>query len=263
MNKKNTVSGLIILSAMVPLAAESEIFNITVEDIDGNERTLESYKGKVMLIVNVASKCGFTYQYESLEAVHQDYKDKGLVIIGFPSNDFLGQEPGTDEEIKQFCTLNYGVTFPMFSKISVRGRKMHPLYHYLTSKETNPDFSGRITWNFNKFLVSRKGEIVDRFGSKDEPDSIGIINAVEKALATAAGGLNHEDSRPYPRLPRSQYVGFFHEYDPQKPSGSKIAWTLKFVLSLKSVSSMVLNILLVIPDCIFYHLLTKQATFFE
>jgi glutathione peroxidase len=182
MNNKNIVSGLIFLSSLVPLAAESEIFNIKVEDIDGNERTLETHKGKVMLIVNVASKCGFTYQYESLEAVYQKYKDEGLVIIGFPSNDFLGQEPGTDEEIKQFCTLTYGVTFPMFSKVTVKGRQMHPLYRFLTSKETNPDFSGRITWNFNKFLVSRKGEIVNRFGSKDEPDSMEITNAIEEAL---------------------------------------------------------------------------------
>ena len=190
MNKKNIVSSLIFLSAMVPLAAESEIFNIKVEDIDGTERTLESYKGKVLLIVNVASKCGFTYQYESLEAIYQKYKDEGLVIVGFPTNDFLGQEPGTDEEIKQFCTLNYGVTFPMFSKITVKGRRMHPLYRYLTSKETNPEFSGRITWNFNKFLVNGKGEIVDRFGSKDEPDSEKIVTALEEALSAAKGNVS-------------------------------------------------------------------------
>lgn len=190
MNKKNIVSSLIFLSAMVPLAAESEIFNIKVEDIDGTERTLESYKGKVLLIVNVASKCGFTYQYESLEAIYQKYKDEGLVIVGFPTNDFLGQEPGTDEEIKQFCTLNYGVTFPMFSKITVKGRRMHPLYRYLTSKETNPEFSGRITWNFNKFLVNGKGEIVDRFGSKDEPDSEKIVTALEEALSAAKGKVS-------------------------------------------------------------------------
>lgn len=170
---------------MIPFAAEPNIYTIAVEDIEGNERTLESYKGKVMLIVNVASRCGFTYQYKSLEAVYQKYKENGFAILGFPSNDFLRQEPGNNESIKEFCIQKYNVSFPMFSKIAVKGRRMHPLYHYLTSKETSPEFSGRITWNFNKFLIGRRGEIVRRFGSKDEPECAKIINAIEESLAAA------------------------------------------------------------------------------
>ena len=138
-----------------------------------------------MLIVNVASKCGFTYQYETLEELYRNYKDRGLVILGFPSNDFLGQELDTNEEIKEFCSLNYGVSFPMFAKIHVRGRRIHPLYDYLTSKETNAGFDGRITWNSNKFLVDENGDVIARYGTKVEPDSELITQEIEQALRVA------------------------------------------------------------------------------
>ena len=145
------------------------IYDFTAKDIDGTERLLSEFAGKVVLIVNVASKCGFTPQYKGLEALYQRYKERGFVILGFPANDFLRQEPATDAEIKSFCSLTYGVTFPMFAKVSVKGKDTHPLYAFLTEKESNPQFSGKITWNFNKFLFDRKGALVARFDSKDEP----------------------------------------------------------------------------------------------
>lgn len=160
----------------------SSIYDFTVKDIDGNDIKLETFTGKVLLIVNVASKCGFTSQYEGLQKLYTQYKDRGLVVLGFPANNFLNQEPGTDEEIKQFCSLNYNVTFPMFAKISVKGKDQAPLYRFLTEKETNPEFSGAISWNFNKFLVDRQGKIVARFDSKIKPESKEVIVAIEKAL---------------------------------------------------------------------------------
>jgi glutathione peroxidase len=159
------------------------IYDFTVKDIDGKDVKLEQFKGKAILIVNVASKCGFTSQYEGLQKIYLQYKDQGLVILGFPANNFMGQEPGTNEEIKQFCSLNYNVTFPMFSKISVKGKDIAPLYKFLTEKETNPEFSGKISWNFNKFLIDRAGKIVARFGSRTKPESEEMIQAIEKALA--------------------------------------------------------------------------------
>ena len=164
----------------------SSIYEFTVKDIDGGDVSLATFKGKVVMIVNVASKCGFTGQYAGLQALYEKHKDRGLVILGFPANDFLWQEPGSDSEIKQFCTLEYGVTFPMFAKIHVRGSRQHPLYAYLTDKRTNPQLGGRITWNFNKFLVGRDGQIVARFGSRTKPGSAGVVAAIEKALAAEA-----------------------------------------------------------------------------
>ena len=158
------------------------IYDFTVNDIDGNEVSLESYRGKVILIVNVASKCGFTPQYEGLQSLYEKYRDRGFVVIGFPANNFLGQEPGTDQEIKDFCTLNFGVSFPMFSKISVKGKDIHPLYRYLTNKKTNPEFGGSIKWNFTKFLVDREGKIVARFQSKQNPESSTVVEALESLL---------------------------------------------------------------------------------
>jgi glutathione peroxidase len=166
-----------------PEAAMTNVYAFTMRDIDGKDVSLSSYRGKVLLIVNVASKCGFTGQYEGLEKLYKTYKDRGLVILGFPANDFLGQEPGTEGEIKSFCTLTYGVTFPMFAKIAVKGAQIHPLYAFLTSKETNPGFGGAITWNFNKFLVGRDGTVVGRFGSRTRPDDKDLVAAVERALA--------------------------------------------------------------------------------
>ncbi len=176
-----TLYPLIALSALFleNLMGDS-IYDITVDTIDGESQTLEDYAGKVLLIVNVASKCGFTGQYENLESLYQDNKDKGLVVLGFPCNQFLRQEPGTDEEIKSFCALEYGVSFPMFSKINVNGKNQHPLYAALTGKDS--PFPGRISWNFNKFLVSREGVILARFGSRANPESKEIIAAIENAL---------------------------------------------------------------------------------
>jgi len=166
-------------------AAMTNMYDFTMRDIDGKDVSLSAFKGKVLLIVNVASKCGFTGQYAGLEKLYTTYTNRGFVVLGFPANDFLGQEPGTEAEIKRFCTLTYGVAFPLFAKISVKGKDIHPLYGFLTSKETNPNFGGVISWNFNKFLIGRDGAIVGRFGSRTKPDDKELIAAVEKALKTA------------------------------------------------------------------------------
>jgi glutathione peroxidase len=162
--------------------AEKSVLEFTMKNIDGKDVKLDEYRGKVLLIVNVASKCGYTPQYEGLEAIYRKYKDQGLIVMGFPANNFLGQEPGTNEEIKTFCKTRYDVTFPMFSKISVKGDDIHPLFRFLTSKETNPEFSGDISWNFNKFLVDRTGKVVDRFATGEKPESEKIALALEKTL---------------------------------------------------------------------------------
>lgn len=168
-----------------PVAANvaKSVLDFKMRDIDGNDVKLQKYKGKVLMIVNTASKCGYTPQYESMQATYDKYKDKGFVILGFPANNFGGQEPGTEAEIKEFCTSKYKVTFPMFAKISVKGEDQDPLYKYLTSAETNPQFAGDIKWNFNKFLVDRKGNVVARFDSKVTPDSPEVTAAIEKYLA--------------------------------------------------------------------------------
>jgi len=160
----------------------SGFYGFTVKDIDGNEITLEKFKGKLLLVVNVASKCGYTPQYEGLQKVYEKYKDKGFLVLGFPANNFAWQEPGSDSEIKQFCKLNFGVTFPMFSKISVKGSGIDPLYEYLTSGEANTDVSGKIKWNFTKFLVDKNGNVIARFGSGVKPESKEVMAAIEGAL---------------------------------------------------------------------------------
>jgi glutathione peroxidase len=157
--------------------------DFTVKTIDGQDKKLSDYQGKVVLLVNVASKCGLTPQYKALEAVYQKYKDQGLVVIGLPANNFNGQEPGTDEEIKAFCTTKYNVTFPMMSKISVKGDDKHPLYKFLTEGKAGEDFAGDVEWNFAKFLVDRNGNVMARFGSRTTPDSPQATEAIEKALA--------------------------------------------------------------------------------
>jgi glutathione peroxidase len=159
------------------------IHDFTVKDIDGNDVKLKKYKGKVALVVNVASKCGYTPQYEGLQALYEKYKTQGFVVLGFPANNFGSQEPGSNTEIKEFCESKYKVTFPMFAKISVKGEDQEPLYKYLTSKETNPQYAGDITWNFNKFLVDKNGKILARFTSKDTPQGETVTQAIEKALA--------------------------------------------------------------------------------
>ena len=169
-------------SFVVSAGAATSVYGFTVNDIDGNPVSLEKYKGQVLLIVNTASRCGFTPQYEGLQALYSKYKDRGFVVLGFPANNFKGQEPGTDQEIKAFCVTKYNVNFPMFSKISVKGEDQHPLYQYLTAQSTDPQFNGEITWNFNKFLIDRNGRIVARFDSRDKPEDEKTIQAVEKAL---------------------------------------------------------------------------------
>jgi len=148
------------------------IYDFKVKTIQGEETTLEQYKGKVMLIVNVASKCGYTSQYDGLEALYKKYKDKGVVVLGFPCNQFGSQEPGTEEEIQNFCRVNFGVTFPMFSKLNVNGDDTHPLYVYLKSEQPGILGSEIIKWNFTKFLVDKTGKVVDRFGSSTKPKEI-------------------------------------------------------------------------------------------
>lgn len=156
-----------------------------MKDIDGKDQDLRQYYGKVVLMVNTASKCGFTPQYKGLEALYEKYKKKGLIVLGFPANDFGRQEPGSDSQIKEFCSTTYHVKFPMFSKVTVKGDKTCDLYKYLTSKTADNKFGGDIKWNFTKFLVNRNGEVVDRFDSRIAPDDGTMIAAIEKALAEA------------------------------------------------------------------------------
>lgn len=158
------------------------IYDFTLREIDGKDVALSSYAGKVLLIVNVASRCGFTGQYAGLQKLYEKYRGEGFLILGFPANDFMWEEPGTDAQIKSFCSMKYNVDFPMFSKISVKGKGIHPLYAFLTGKTTNPAHAGPIGWNFTKFLVDRSGKVVDRFGSKDEPESPKVTAAIEQAL---------------------------------------------------------------------------------
>lgn len=153
-----------------------------VNNIDGEEVDLSDYQGKVVMIVNVASKCGLTPQYEELQALYDRYKDKGFVVLGFPANNFMGQEPGSDEEIKFFCETKYNVTFDMFSKISVKGDDIAPLYAFLTEEETNEEFAGEIEWNFAKFLLDRKGNVIARFSPRTTPKDSDVVRAIETAL---------------------------------------------------------------------------------
>ncbi|HEY9231656.1 MAG TPA: glutathione peroxidase [Blastocatellia bacterium] len=160
----------------------NSIYDFTLKNIDGKETSLGDYRGKALLVVNVASRCGYTPQYEGLEKLYLKYKDRGLVVVGFPANNFMGQEPGTNEEIKTFCSLKYNVTFPMFSEISVKGDDIHPLFKYLTDKQSDPQFGGDVKWNFNKFLVGRDGRIIGRFEPAVKPESPEVTQAIEHAL---------------------------------------------------------------------------------
>lgn len=157
------------------------LYQFELKDINGQNVPLDKYRGKVLLIVNTASECGYTPQYEGLQTLYEEYASDGLVVLGFPANNFGGQEPGTNEEIKQFCTVNFNVTFPMFSKISVKGDNIHPLFTYLTT-EDNPDFAGEIEWNFEKFLIGKEGKLLRRFRSATKPMSDDILKAVGQAL---------------------------------------------------------------------------------
>lgn len=178
------IGTVIYLTNTTPTASAKakSVLDFKMKDIDGKEVALKKYKGDVLLIVNTASKCGYTPQYEGLQAIYEKYNAKGFKVLGFPANNFNGQEPGSEAEIKEFCESKYKVTFPMFAKISVKGDDQSPLYNFLTNKETNPDFAGDISWNFNKFLVDRKGKVVARFSSKDTPESETVTSAIEKYL---------------------------------------------------------------------------------
>ncbi len=178
--KSIAVLSSVLLMQAIPALAGS-IYDLNVKDIEGKETSLAQYKGKVLLIVNVASHCGLTPQYKALESAYEKYKDKGLVVLGFPCNQFNGQEPGTNEEIKKFCTTKYNVTFPMFDKIDVNGENRHPLYVALAGKDS--PYPGDIKWNFGKFLISKDGKIVKRFEPKTTPDSPEVTQAIEAALA--------------------------------------------------------------------------------
>ncbi len=173
------LTGLLCLNAMN--LASGTIYDIPLKDIDGNATSLKGYQGKVLLIVNVASKCGYTPQYAPLEALYKQYKDQGIVVLGFPCNQFGNQEPGTSEEIKAFCSNKYNVSFPLFTKLEVNGANRHPLYELLAGPES--PFPGNIKWNFTKFLVGRDGKILKRFESAVSPDAPELKEAVAAALA--------------------------------------------------------------------------------
>lgn len=170
---KKLIPSFFALASTATVSA-ADLQAIPFKDADGNDRTLKEFAGQVVLIVNVASKCGLTKQYAGLEALYQKHKDDGFIILGFPCNDFGGQEPGTLTEIQNFCTLNFGVTFPIMDKISIRGRSKHPLYAAMP---------GRVMWNFGKHLVGRDGAHIAFFGSRTQPDAPDITEAIQKALA--------------------------------------------------------------------------------
>ena len=174
------VLGLVLMTA-ASLFAASSLYNFTLPSIEGKPMPLANFKGKVVLMVNVASQCGYTPQYSGLEALYEKYKDQGFVILGFPANNFGAQEPGTNEEIKTFCTRKYSVTFPMYAKVSVKGEDQTPLYQYLT-KEADPTHTGDIKWNFTKFLVDRDGKVVQRFEPAVTPEDAKVVSAVEELL---------------------------------------------------------------------------------
>ncbi len=188
---KRTLLALACSATLVALAVSvhgeekkpvSPALNFTMNDIDGKPVKLNRYQGKVLLVVNVASFCGNTPQYTALQSLYEKYRERGLVVLGFPANEFGKQEPGTDGEIKQFCTSKYNVTFPMFSKVVVKGEGQSPFFRFLTDKTTNPHFGGDIEWNFAKFLLNRKGEIVGRFKAGANPSAPEVIAAIEKVL---------------------------------------------------------------------------------
>lgn len=177
---KFLLPALLLISATA--FAASNIHEFTLDALNGTPTPLANFKGKVMLVVNVASQCGYTYQYEGLQALYVKYKDQGLVVAGFPANNFGEQEPGSNAEIGAFCKAKFGVTFPMFSKISVKGADKAPLYQFLTDKAANPRTGGEIPWNFTKFLVDRNGKVIGRFDSAVEPGSKAVTAAIEAAL---------------------------------------------------------------------------------
>jgi glutathione peroxidase len=173
---------MLLLLPALALAVSKSVYDFTLNSIDGQPSPLSSFKGKVVMLVNVASKCGYTPQYSALESTYEKYKDRGLVIVGIPANNFGAQEPGTNEEIKTFCSRKYNVTFPMMAKVSVKGLDQTPLYQFLTDKTLNPTTGGEIKWNFTKFIFDRDGNAIARFEPEVTPDSPQVTAAIEKAL---------------------------------------------------------------------------------
>ena len=173
---------LLSASLFAGLASAASVYDFTLDSIDGKPTPLSSFKGKVVMLVNVASRCGYTPQYAGLESLYEAHKDQGFVIVGIPANNFMAQEPGTNAEIKTFCKSKYDVKFPMMSKISVKGDDKTPLYQFLTSKQENPKTGGEIQWNFTKFLVDRNGNIVARFEPAVTPQDPAVTSAVDAAL---------------------------------------------------------------------------------
>jgi glutathione peroxidase len=170
------------MSGLRGAAMSKSVHDFSAKSIDGTVKSLSGYRGRPMLIVNVASECGLTPQYRGLEELHETYAARGLAILGFPANEFGAQEPGTNEEIKEFCDTQYGVRFDMFAKVKVKGAGIDPLFSFLTSRDTNPEFAGDIKWNFNKFLVSKDGRVVARFEPPVEPTSADVKSAIEREL---------------------------------------------------------------------------------
>lgn len=176
-----TISLIIGSLLFMGLSTSQTVYDFSLKSLSGEEVSLSQFEGNVLLIVNTASECGYTPQYKELQELYEEYKDQGFYVLGFPANNFGGQEPGSDEEIAQFCEINYGVTFPMFTKISVKGDDQHPLYNYLTQTD-NPDFTGEIGWNFEKFLVDRNGNVVRRFKSNVTPMGKELTSAVKDII---------------------------------------------------------------------------------
>ena len=173
-----------LLIGAAAMAGEKSVYDFTLNSIEGQPTSLAKFRGKVVLLVNVASRCGFTPQYSALEKVYEAYKDRDFVIVGIPANNFGGQEPGSNQEIKTFCSTKYNVTFPMMAKVSVKGEDKTPLYQFLTDKSANPQTGGEIQWNFTKFLISPDGRPVARFEPQVTPDDPEVTSAIEKELAT-------------------------------------------------------------------------------
>lgn len=173
---KTTISIILLAIMQQTLANAQSFYDFEVNDITGKPFDMNTLKGKKVLVVNTASKCGLTPQYSDLQALYEQYKDKNFVIIGFPANNFLSQEPGTDSEIQSFCTKNYGVSFPMMAKISVKGKDIHPLYQWLTQKEKNGVMDAPVSWNFQKFMIDENGNLVDMVPPKEKPGSDKILN---------------------------------------------------------------------------------------
>ena len=174
---------LLTLAAVIAMSSTTNFYSFSLNDINGKDHPLDQYKNKVVLVVNVASFCGYTKQYAGLEELYQKYKEKGFVVLGVPSNDFGAQEPGTNEEIKEFCSTKYSVTFPLLSKVEVKGDNKTALYAWLTASKEDPDVDTEVQWNFEKFLIGKDGQIVNRYASNITPQNAELITAIEAALA--------------------------------------------------------------------------------